>query len=91
MAFRPRILGAMKRSLRLLVLIPIALGAAALADDETPLFSGHETITLEAGQHAAFRWHPDRRGFSVETRPTGPNPGFRASRSEAALFGSSAA
>jgi len=62
----------MKRSFRLLVLIPLALGAAAVAGDEPLLFAGRETLTLEAGQHVAFRWLPDRRGFAIENRPTGP-------------------
>jgi len=62
----------MKRSLLLLILLPLALGVSAAASDEAPLFSGTGTLTLEAGQYAAFRWLPERRGFTVVTRPTGP-------------------
>ena len=62
----------MKRSLLLLILLPLALGVSAAASDESPLFEGSGTITLEAGQYAAFRWLPERRGFTVVTRPTGP-------------------
>ncbi|MEN8149634.1 MAG: FG-GAP-like repeat-containing protein, partial [Planctomycetota bacterium] len=64
----------MNRALRLLVLLPLVLTAAALANDEPALFSGSETFTLEAGQHAAFRWIPERRGFEVLARPGIPAP-----------------